>query len=149
MINWILSLSLFEQTVLTVAVAATVVLLVQIFLLLINFYGTDKLNADPENLELYEKIANNDSDMSVSQVRVLSVENIYIFLAFGGWSYFIFKSIVPSFFALCLLGVLIGSFFSVVYSLIYYVVKRKLRKKTKWKKHFYCIVAVAHVLVMS
>lgn len=129
MIDWLLSLTIFEQVLISVAFAATFVLLVQIFLVLVNFYGTDKLNAEPENLEFYEKIANNDSDLSKNKVRVLSVKTINIFLATSIWVYFIFKNIFLDLPLLIVFAIFIGVSVSVLYAVIYYLAKRKKKVK--------------------
>ena len=88
MINWWLSLTISQQVALALALASTFVLLIDVVLLVVNFYGMDKLNAEPENIVKYEVVANNDSDMFKNKARLITVKNVNVFIAISCWLYF-------------------------------------------------------------
>lgn len=88
MVLWWLSLTISQQIALTLALASTLVLLLDVVLFTINFYGIDKLNTDPENIVKYEIVANNDSDMFKNNPTIITVKNINVFLAVASWLYF-------------------------------------------------------------
>ena len=88
MINWWLSLTISQQVALALALASTFVLLIDVVLLVVNFYGMDKLNVEPENIVKYEVVANYDSDMFKNKARLITVKNVNVFIAISCWLYF-------------------------------------------------------------
>ena len=88
MVNWWLSLTISQQVALALALASTLVLVIDVVLLVVNFYGIDKLNAEPENIVKYEVVANNDSDMFKNKARLITVKNVNVFIAISCWLYF-------------------------------------------------------------
>ncbi len=129
MIEWWLTLSIDRQIALTIALASTIVLFTQIVLVIINFYGVDKLNSGPENLELYEKIANHDSDMSKDKIRILSLRNINIFMGISCLCYFLLYTFLELY-AVILISLTLATIVTIVYTVVYMYLKRRIKKTT-------------------
>ena len=88
MVTWWLSLAISQQIALALALASTLVLIIDVVLFTINFYGIDKLNAEPENLSKYETVANSDSDMSQKVPRLITIKNLNVLIGVSCWLYF-------------------------------------------------------------
>ena len=88
MVSWWLSLTISQQVALALALATTLVLIIDVVLFVVNFYGMDKLNTEPENIVKYEVVANNDSDMFKNNPRIITVKNLNVFVAVSCWLYF-------------------------------------------------------------
>ena len=80
------SLTNLQQITFVLACASTLIIVVDFVLFLVNFYGIDRLNAEAINLNRYEVVANNDSDMSKDTTpRLISIKSLNIFLAVSCW----------------------------------------------------------------
>ena len=130
MLEWFFSLNLMGYIYLSVGISSTIVVLVKAVLTAAKFYGIDKLNVEPEDLEHYDEIANNDSDIEKHVPRFLSIVSVNVFLMAFCWSYFIFTlfnsvliaNIFAFIFAICVL---------LLYGVIDYLWKRKAMKSNK------------------
>lgn len=130
MIKWWLSLMIEQQITLSIALASTSVILVQIVLVLINFYGVDKLTADSEYLEQYETVANYDSDMAQHKTKIISIMAINIFLCVTCWTFFITSYKLQTLEQI-LFSFVLGLFSAMVYSIFRKIIKRQLREIQK------------------
>ncbi len=134
MIKWWLSLLVEQQVSFSIALASTIVLIVQIVLVLLNFYGTDRLNTESDNLEQYEIVANCDSDMSQNKPKLITVVSINIFLFVACWTFFILTYQVPVL-QQVVVSMVLGIFVAVIYSIFRKLIKKyMLRKKIESKK---------------
>lgn len=134
MINWWLSLLVEQQVSFSIALASTIVLIVQIVLVLLNFYGTDRLNTESDNLEQYEIVANCDSDMSQNKPKLITVVSINIFLFVACWTFFILTYRV-SVLEQVVISIVLGFFVAANYSIFRKLIKKYLlRKKVDSKK---------------
>lgn len=129
MADWWQSLNIYEHIVLTIAVASTIVVLTKIIFDIFKFYSVDKLNSEPENLEKYEKIANNDSDIEKHVPRFISIISLNILITSTSWSYFIFMPILSKSLS-AILSIIVGIISFVVYSIIKFLIRRSKRKST-------------------
>lgn len=130
MADWWQSLNIYEHIVLTIAVASTIVVLTKIIFDIFKFYSVDKLNSEPENLEKYEKIANNDSDIEVHVPRFVSIISLNVLIMSTCWSYFVFMQFVnPPFTAI--FAIFFGLTIFVVYSIIKFWIRRNNKKSQK------------------
>lgn len=128
MIKWWLSLLFEQQVSLSIALASTLVLIVQIVLVLLNFYGVDRLNTESDNLEQYEIIANCDSDMSQNKPKLITVVSINIFLFISCWTFFILTYKV-SFLKQLVISFVLGVFVAVTYSIFRKLIKQYAQRK--------------------
>jgi len=127
MIDWWLNLNIYEHIVLTLAVASTIVVLAKIIFDIFKFYSVDKLNSEPEDLEKYEKIANNDSDIEKHVPRFITVISLNIFIISTSWSYFIFILFTSKALAI-FFSILIGIASIVIYSIVKLLIKKRKNK---------------------
>lgn len=88
MVAWWLSLSIGRQIALFMAMASSLIIIIDFVLFTINFYGVDRLNVETDDLNQYEMVANNDSDMSKNKHRVVTVKSLNVFVAVTCWLYF-------------------------------------------------------------
>lgn len=131
MIDWWVSLNIYEHITVAIAMASTIVVLTKIIFNLFKFYSVDKLNSEPEDLEKYEKIANYDSDIERHTPRFMSILGLNIFLMSASWSYFIFILFINKSLS-CIFAILVGIISLVLYSVIHFLVKKN-ENKTKQK----------------
>lgn len=123
--NWWLDLTILEHILFAIALASSLVIIAKAILIAMKFYQMDKLNSEPEELENYEAIANNDSDIEKHVPGFVSVMSMNVFLASGSWSFFLFGLFLPSLWAI-LCGVLFGIVVLFVYGMLdHYNKKRK------------------------
>lgn len=109
MVDWFVGLNIFEKVLFVISVASAFMIIAKAFIVAIRFYGIDKLNSEPEMLENYEEIANNDSDIIKHTPRFLTIMGINVLTASFGCSYFVFKMFtqgVLNFLFASLIGVL-------------------------------------------
>lgn len=130
MVEWWLSLNIYEHIMLTVALASTIIVLGKALFNIFKFYSVDKLNSEPEDLEKYEKIANNDSDIERHVPRLMSVVGLNVFLMSTSWSYFIFILFFEKVWSI-VLAITAGIFSMVIYAVIHFLIKKKIMSKNK------------------
>ena len=128
--NWWLSLSIFEHILFAISLASTMVILTKLIFTLAKFYSVDKLNTEPEDIDNYEAIANNDPEIEKHIPGFVSIMSINVFLASAGWSFFLF-SLFLSFWWTLLLSFVFGVMVLVLYGLIDYHIKKQNFKKEK------------------
>lgn len=86
---WWNGLNIFQQVSFVLAIASSLILITDLVLFLVNFYAIDRLNAESINIERYDVVANNDSDMfKATTQRVVSVKSLNIFVAITCWLFF-------------------------------------------------------------
>lgn len=124
MIAWWLSLTISQQVALALGMASTLVLVIDFVLFTINFYGIDRLNAEPENLYKYEIVANNDSDNSKNIPRLISIKSLNVFVAIASWLYFGLWSKLSQTWVI-IIAIVVGLIVSFIDSLIERYVKTK------------------------
>lgn len=124
MIAWWLSLTISQQVALALGMASTLVLVIDFVLFTINFYGIDRLNAEPENLYKYEIVANNDSDNSKNIPRLISIKSLNVFVAITSWLYFGLWSKLSQTWVI-IIAIVVGLIVSFIDSLIERYVKTK------------------------
>lgn len=128
MVDWWLKLDIYEHILLTIAVASTIVVLAKIIFDIFKFYSVDKLNSEPEDLENFEKIANNDSDIEKHVPRFITVVGLNIFIMSTSWSYFIFVIFLSKLLS-SVFSFLIGVISIVIYSVVKYLLKKEKNKE--------------------
>jgi len=127
--EWWQSLNIYEHILLVIALASTVIILTKAIMTVAKFYSVDKLNSEAEDVELYENVANNDSDIVRHTPRFISVTSINVFLASGSWSYFLFR-LFSTYVLSAVFALLAAIIVLVLYAVIDYIV-RKSRKVNK------------------
>lgn len=86
MVVWWQNLTVLQQITFVLAISSTLIIITELVLFLVNFYGIDRLNAESINLNRYQVVANNDSDMTgESNTRLLSIKSLNIFVAVSCW----------------------------------------------------------------
>ena len=123
MVAWWLSLTISQQVTLALALASTLVLIVDVVLFTINFYGIDKLNAESDSVSKYEIVANNDSDMFKNNPRIITIRSLNIFVAVACWLYFGLWSVL-SLPAVIVISVVSGAIVSCLDSILERYIKK-------------------------
>ena len=123
MVAWWLSLTISQQVTLALALASTLVLIVDVVLFTINFYGIDKLNAESDSVSKYEIVANNDSDMFKNNPRMITIRSLNIFVAVACWLYFGLWSVL-SLPAVIVISVVSGAIVSCLDSILERYIKK-------------------------
>jgi hypothetical protein len=128
--NWWFGLTILEHILFAIALASTIVVLVKTILTIAKFYQVDKLNSEPEELENYESVANNDSDIEKHVPGFFSVMSINVFLASGCWSFFVFELFMPQVWA-ALTAFLFGALVLLTYGIVDHLIKKNRNKQNK------------------
>lgn len=133
MINWFLSLNFVEYIYLSVAIASSALVLTKAIFTAVKFHSIDKLNVEPEDLEQYEEIANNDSDIIKHVPRFMSIMSVNVFLMSFCWAYLFLVRFSEIIWA-NLFAAIFATFVWVVYALVDTHVKKHFQKNENLSK---------------
>lgn len=108
MINWFNNLSPFFQVVCIIAIAATVVMFIQLILLLVGFDNDSAFGGDvPDDVPDVDVI-NNEGVLDIFGLKVLTIRNLFIFLAMAGWGMLVMYDLTGIIWLSVIVGILLG-----------------------------------------
>lgn len=114
---WWQSLTQFEQALFVVSMGSLVVLIIEGIIRVFKVYKIDKLNAERDNVEKYDRIANDDSDVEERIPKFFSLVSVNLFLFVLGVTRVVFKVFLSGFWLLAL-NYFVSSLVFVLYSFI-------------------------------
>lgn len=115
--NWWQTLSGFEQGLFIVSIGSFIVLLSKIVIGIFNLYKLNKLSVEAEQVEKYDQIANDDSDIEKTVPKFFSLISVNLFLFVLGTTRVVFKLFLSGFWLLAL-NYFVASLVFVLYSYI-------------------------------
>jgi hypothetical protein len=101
--DWWIGLTTLEQMFLVVGIGCFLILLAKLIMVIVQFYKFDNLNAERQEIENYDQIANEDSDVEKQQPRFFSLISINLLILIFTLSYLLLNNIIKSswVFAVC------------------------------------------------
>lgn len=94
--NWWFNLTNIEQIFIVVALGCFIILLTKVVMEIVEFYKIDNLNAERQELENYDQIANEDSDVEKKQPKFFSLVSINLLILSFIAAYFILRGAILS-----------------------------------------------------
>lgn len=113
--EWWQTLTVFEQGLFVLSLGSFIILLAKLFVTIFQWYKIDKLSVEREDVEKYDQIANDDSDVEKEVPKYFSLVSVNLFLFVLGTSRILFKLFLNGFWLL-FLNYFVASFVFVVYS---------------------------------
>lgn len=109
--NWFEQLGTFFQVVLIIAGSATIIMIIQLIMLLIGFGGGSDVDCTDCGDINCDGGVNDGGFLDLFGLKVLTIRNLFVFLAMGGWSMILIYELSNSYPLSISLGVVVGILF--------------------------------------